>query len=242
MQRWQDISDDPNAEEVMNMRRAMITKARTGKLIYDRVAYLCQIVDGKSVLDIGVVEHSRGAAEAPGWLHGHLNRHAKRCLGVDVLEAEVEHLKKLGYEVICADITQEPLPSTFEVIIGGEVLEHLNSPGMFMKNCAAMLEPGGRLVITVPNPWYANAILKSCRRAATFVDSADHVAWYEASTLCELGARHGLKLSRFSGIGSSNQSTIPAKIFFTGLKPALLGLGFAPELFSKSIIYEFVLG
>ncbi|MEP7341840.1 MAG: class I SAM-dependent methyltransferase [Acidobacteriota bacterium] len=241
MQRWQEISNDPNAPEVMDMRRAAIAKARTGALIYDRVAYLCQLAAGKSVLDIGVVEHTREAAEGPNWLHGHLHRHANRCLGVDVLEAEVEHLKARGYEVLCADITQAPLPLTFDVIIGGEVLEHLNSPGMFMKNCAAMLAPGGRLIITVPNPWYINAIIKSCRRRTTFVDSADHVAWYEASTLCELGLRHGLRLDHFVGIGLSDPKTLRAKIFLYGLKPALIGLGCAPELFSKSIIYEFVL-
>jgi SAM-dependent methyltransferase len=159
---------------------------------------------------------------------------------VDVLEAEVFRLRERGYDVVCADITQAPLSSTFDVIIGGEVLEHLNSPGMFMKNCAAMLNSGGRLVITVPNPWYANAIIKSCRRRTTFVDSADHVAWYDPSTLCELGLRHGLRLDRFSGISSDDSKTIRARLFFSGLKPILLMLGFAPEIFSKSIIYEFI--
>jgi len=240
MQRWQEISNDPNAREVMDMRRAAIAKARTGELICDRVAYLCQLAAGKSVLDIGVVEHTREAAEGPGWLHGHLCRHARSCLGVDILESEVEHLKTRGYEVICADITQSPLPLAFDVIIGGEVLEHLNSPGMFMRNCAAMLAPGGRLAITVPNPWYANVIVKSCRNRATFVDNADHVGWHDASTLCELGLRHGLRLDRFAGIGISHPKTTRAKIFFRGLKPVLIRLGFAPELFSKSIIYEFV--
>jgi 2-polyprenyl-3-methyl-5-hydroxy-6-metoxy-1,4-benzoquinol methylase len=240
MQRWQEISDDPNAREVMDMRRAAIAKARTGELICDRVAYLCQLAAGKSVLDIGVVEHTREAAEGSGWLHGHLCRHARSCLGVDILESEVEHLKTRGYEVICADITQSPLPLTFDVIIGGEVLEHLNSPGMFMKNCAAMLAPGGRLAITVPNPWYANVIIKSCRSHSTFLDSADHVGWHDASTLCELGLRHGLRLDRFAGISISHPKTTRAKIFFRVLKPALIRLGFAAELFSKSIVYEFV--
>lgn len=241
MQCWQTISNDPNAPEVIEARRGVIAKARTRTLVFDRVTYLCQLVAGKSVLDIGIVEHTRDAGKDPSWLHGHLRRHAKSCLGVDILEAEVDHLKSLGYEVICADLTQAPLPLTFDVIVGGEVLEHLNSPGLFMKNCAAMLHPNGRFVITVPNPWYANAIIKSCRRRTTFVDSADHVAWYDASTLYELGQRHGLHLNRFTGIGPSAPKTIRAKIFFYVLKPALIWLGFAPEVFSKSIIYEFVL-
>jgi hypothetical protein len=118
-QRWQDISSDPNAPEVMAMRRAVIAKARSGIQIRDRISYLCQLVVGKSVLDVGIVEHTQAASYGASWLHGHLHQHAKRCLGVDILEPEVEHLKKRGYEVICADITQSPLPMTFDVIIGG---------------------------------------------------------------------------------------------------------------------------
>jgi len=240
MQRWQDISNDPNAAEVMISRRAAIAQARTGMLIPDRVAYLCELAAGKSVLDIGVVEHTRDAVTSPAWLHGNLRRHAKSCRGVDILESEVEHLKSLGYDVICADITRAALPETFDLIIGGEVLEHLGLPGPFMANCAKMLGPSGRLVITAPNPWYCNAIIKNSRRRSTFVDSADHVAWYDASTLCELGLRAGLQLQRFAGIGPGDSKTIRAMLFFHAVKPALMGLGYAAELFSKSIIYEFV--
>jgi SAM-dependent methyltransferase len=241
IQRWDLISSNPNAPEVMDQRRAVIRKARSRSLVYDRIAFLSQLVSGKSILDVGVVEHTQEASKSPNWLHGHLRRHAERCLGVDVLEAEIDHLKERGYDVMCADITIAPLPLTFDVIVGGEILEHLDSPGMFMKNCAAMLGDGGRVVVTVPNPWYCNAIIKSARRNRIFVDSADHVAWYDASTLSELGLRHGLVLDRFTGIGISRPETFRARVLCYGLKPVLIGLGFAPELFAKSIIYEFVL-
>jgi 2-polyprenyl-3-methyl-5-hydroxy-6-metoxy-1,4-benzoquinol methylase len=239
MQSWHDISSDPNDPKVMEFRREVISKARTERLIADRVAYLCGLVRGKSVLDIGVVEHTRDATLSASWLHGHLKRHASRCLGVDVLEGEVKYLKEQGYEVILADITQAPLPEKFDVIIGGEVLEHLDAPGMFMENCAAMLNSGGRLAITVPNPWYINAIVKSCFSRYTFVDSADHVAWYDASTLFELGQRHGLKLERFTGIAVPKPRTFRARLLM-GLGPALIRMGLAPQLFAKSTIYEFV--
>jgi len=91
MQRWHDLSSDPNDPKVMDARRVAISRARTEKSIVDRVAYLCELVAGKSVLDIGVVEHTRDAATSRDWLHGHLKRHAARCLGVDVLEEEVKY-------------------------------------------------------------------------------------------------------------------------------------------------------
>src|SRR5215469_16879418 len=88
MQRWHDLSSNPNDPKVMESRRVAISKVRTERPIVDRIAYLCDLVAGKSVLDIGVVEHTRDAAISSDWLHGHLKRHAARCLGVDVLEEE----------------------------------------------------------------------------------------------------------------------------------------------------------
>jgi hypothetical protein len=86
---------------------------------------------------------------------------------------------------------------------------------MFMKNWAATLNPGGRLAITAPNPRYINPILKNCFGRYTFVDSADHVAWYDASTLFELGQRHGFELERFTGITVHNPKTFRAKQWST---------------------------
>lgn len=239
MRRWAQISSDPNDPETMGVRRNAIEKARRQELLFDRVVYLCNLVAGKSVLDVGIVEHTRAAIESPQWLHGHLKRVAASCVGVDVIESEVMYLSERGYNVVLADITRAPLGQKFDLIIAGEVLEHLDAPGMFMQNCAAMLDTGGRLVITVPNPWYVNAIVKNCFQSSIFVDSADHVAWYDASTLLELGQRHGFELEQFTGIMVRNPSTLRAKLFFSLRKP-LVVIGVSPQLFAKSIVYEFV--
>jgi 2-polyprenyl-3-methyl-5-hydroxy-6-metoxy-1,4-benzoquinol methylase len=152
MKRWHTYSKDPNAPEVLSLRQVAVAHARTGQLTENRADFLCGLAAGKSILDIGVVEHTSSATESPDWLHGKLKRSAARCMGVDVLESEVENLRQRGYNVEFADVTREPLAMTFELIIAGEVLEHLDAPGPFMKNCAAMLETGGRLAVTVPNP------------------------------------------------------------------------------------------
>lgn len=239
MRRWQDYSADPNTADLHARRAEALADARTNILVEDRVEYLCRLAAGKSVLDIGVVDHRTDAASTPTWLHGSLKRHAATCLGVDVLAADIARLRELGYNVVCADLSQSALPQKFDCIVCGEVIEHLDAPGPLMRNCASMLNPGGRLAITTPNPWYANAIAKNCISGAPFVDSADHVAWYDASVLYELGQRHGLRLTRFSGVGSSHPKGLRGKLFFR-LRPLLLKLGLNPNLFAKTIIYEFV--
>jgi SAM-dependent methyltransferase len=239
MGRWRAYSEDPNAPEVLRRRREAVTRTLTRRLVEDRVDYLCGLAEHKSVLDIGVVDHTSRATRSPQWLHGRIRERAFRCLGVDVIDSEVADLRRRGYDVICADLTRAPLPMKFDLIIGGEVLEHLDSPGTFMANCAAMLPKGGQLVVTVPNPWYANVILRNMRARVTFVESADHVAWYEALTLYELGQRHNLQLVAVTGIGGSQPRTWKGRAL-RAARPFLLRMGVNSLLFSKSVIYEFV--
>jgi SAM-dependent methyltransferase len=239
VKRWQAYGKDPNDPALHALRQQAIARARAGVLIADRVEYLCAIAAGKSVLDIGVVEHAAAAAANPRWLHGEIRRHAAQCFGVDVLPAEIAALQAKGYNVACVDVTEQPLAQRFDVIIAGEVIEHLDATGRFMHSCAAMLAPGGRLALSAPNPWYANAIVRSVLRGPPFVDSADHVGWYDAAVLYELGQRHGLRLERFAGVGGSHPRTWKGRLVL-GLRPLLLKLGLRAELFAKSIIYEFV--
>jgi 2-polyprenyl-3-methyl-5-hydroxy-6-metoxy-1,4-benzoquinol methylase len=239
MNRWHSYSQDPNAPEVIKLRKEAIANIRTGRLIKSRVQYLCELAAGKAVLDIGVVNHTTSAADSPEWLHANLKRRAARCLGVDVLELEIANLRKRGFDVLCADVTREPLPMKFDLIIAGEVLEHLDAPGMFMKHCSAMLVPGGRLAITVPNPWYANVILANLLEHSCFSDSADHVAWYEPWTLYELAQRYNLELVSVAGIRETYAKGWKGKVFFAG-RPLLVHLGLSTQLFAKSSLYEFI--
>lgn len=239
MKHWKEYSSNPNAPKILELRSNEIRQARARKLVDDRIAYLCSLVSGKSVLDIGVIEHTSSAYESQNWLHAHLRRHASQCLGVDVLQSEISELRAKGYNVLCADITSAPLPERFDIIVAGEVIEHVDSPGRFMQNCAAMLTTGGKLVITTPNPWYINAITKSCWGSRPLIESTDHIAWYEPSVLYELGQRFGLRLERYTGVGNSLARSVSGKVFF-GMRGVLIALGFRKELFAKSIIYEFV--
>jgi hypothetical protein len=62
----------------MEWRGKVLREARAGKLVFDRAGYLCNLVVGKSVLDVGIVEHTREACESFNWLHRHLCGSASR--------------------------------------------------------------------------------------------------------------------------------------------------------------------
>jgi 2-polyprenyl-3-methyl-5-hydroxy-6-metoxy-1,4-benzoquinol methylase len=235
---WSDVSSDPNSSEVLSFRSDTLAKARVPLLKENRIAYLSQLVSGKNILDIGVVEHFEESSNSDLWLHQHICNAAKTCLGVDILEEMVILLRSRGYNVIAHDITRSALPMKFDVIIVGDVIEHLNNPGSLFEHAAQMLEPHGRLVISTPNPWYANAILKNLFEGKPFTDSADHCAWFDAGTICELASRNGLVLDRYAGI-KAKQSTSRRSGLFVKLAPFLIRVGFRPEVFAKTMVYEF---
>ncbi len=94
--------------------------------------------------------------QSGAWLHEHLARTAGELIGLDLDEAGVERAHAQGYEayvVDCRDV--EALAALdlapAEVVVAGEVIEHLDDPGSFLEGLHALVAPGGVLVITTPN-------------------------------------------------------------------------------------------
>lgn len=212
--------------------------AASGRLIPDRIDYLCSLAAGKRVLDVGVVDHTLRDPRDPRWLHGRLRQAAAHCVGVDVLDSAVSQLRDWGFDVRCCDLSQRPLNERFDLIVLGEVLEHVESPLALLRSARRMLETGGVVVVTAPNPWYAGTALRSITRSSIYVDNADHCAWFDPCTLCELGDRAGLELYRYAGVKVQSAQKRLTRLFLA-LAPLWVAIGVKPEFFAKTIIYEF---
>lgn len=238
MPHWTALAANPTDPVALEHRRQRVKRCAAASLIEDRIAYLCSLATGKRVLDVGVVDHTLRDPSDPSWLHGRLRRVAARCVGVDVLGPEVSRLRAQGFDVRFHDLTRGPLEENFDLIVLGEVLEHVESPLALLRSAAVMLDHGGSVVVTAPNPWYVATILRSVRRSTLYVDNADHCAWFDPCTMCELGDRVGLELYRYSGVRVRSARSYWARIFF-GLHPLWVVLGVKPEFFAKTIVYEF---
>lgn len=79
----------------------------------------------------------------------------KNCsaLGIELNEDAVKTAQKKGLPVkaICLEDLCSDQIGTFDVVCHFQVLEHVPNPGVFLTNCIALLKPGGRLLIGVPN-------------------------------------------------------------------------------------------
>jgi len=104
---------------------------------------------GGRVLDVGC----RYGALTRVYLEGN------EVVGVDVDREALESAAALGIEPVWAD-AGEPLPlddESFDVVVVGELLEHLPRPADLVGEARRVLRPGGRLVGSVPNAFRLKA-------------------------------------------------------------------------------------
>ena len=98
---------------------------------------------GRRVLDLGCRYGALTRAYAAG----------NDVVGVDVDREALVEAAKLGIETRWADV-DEPLPfedASFDVVVAGELLEHVRDPQRLAGEAARLLRPGGTFVGSVPN-------------------------------------------------------------------------------------------
>jgi SAM-dependent methyltransferase len=98
---------------------------------------------GRRVLDVGC----RYGALTRAYLEGN------HVVGIDVDQLALNDAARLGIETQWAD-AEEGLPfedESFDVVVAGELLEHVREPGALVGEARRVLRPGGTLVGSVPN-------------------------------------------------------------------------------------------
>jgi SAM-dependent methyltransferase len=113
----------------------------------ERVELFARFVGGpgRRVLDLGC----RDGALTRAYLNGN------EVVGVDADREALAEAAKLGIETRWADL-DEPLPfadASFDVVVAGELLEHLRDPHRLVAEAGRVLRPGGTFVASVPNAY-----------------------------------------------------------------------------------------
>jgi len=233
--RWSDFALDPMESRVIERRQALLAAARQAP-VPDRIAYLRSLASGKRVLDLGVVDHTSRTDRSEWWLHGQLAEVAGELLGIDIVADEIELLKQKGFNVACMDVTAGMLPEgTWDLIVAGELVEHLGSPGGLFEAASALLAEDGTFVLTSPNPYAPWRVYQNLRGRP--YENADHALLLSSWGITELAERSGLRLRSFRGIGARPVGW-KARCLDTAVQRRWLP--FVPEATCESLIYEIV--
>lgn len=143
--------------------------------VVERLEWVVARVKGKRVLEFG----------ASGPMHTAVVASALEVIGVDRKDGD----RVIGFDLDDVTLANFPIPSAFpEIILCGEVVEHLSNPGWFLTRLKRQY-PGVPVLVTVPNG--LSQIASKHIAAGVENVNQDHVAWYSWMTLTTLLGRAG---------------------------------------------------
>lgn len=162
----------------------------------DRRTYILDACRNARVLHLGCVDHPflHERLASGDLLHAAIDDVAAELWGVDLDRSGIETLRAAGfanlYEADIEQLESAAIISRFDVIVAGEIVEHLTSPGAFLRQVPRLLAPGGRLLVTVPSAQSIRLAANALRGVE--VVHPDHKAYFSPHTLTELLASSAL--------------------------------------------------
>lgn len=165
------LNGDPNAR-----------KARDRALI----SVLQGIPSGLDVLDAGC---GLGGFSEP-------LRATNRMTGVDVNEHCLAEIALAGYDTRHFDLEEEwPVaPASFDLILFGDVLEHLFATIDVLSQAKRALRENGAIAVAVPNIGYWRRRLRLFLTGDLTIEMQDHIRFFSPRTLARVAERAGLEV------------------------------------------------
>ena len=167
---------------------------------------ILKLCTGKNVLHLGFIQHSNlyeQLIEKGIWLHEKINQVAKSLVGIDYLKDDVNIIaEKYNYECYYGDVTDLSgfnYSRIFDVIICGELIEHLENPGLMLDEVKRFMNDKTLLIITTPNPW-SRQRLKLLKKGISEKEwlNEEHTCWYSFFTLKQLLERKGYQEFKYT--------------------------------------------
>lgn len=135
-------------------------------------------IKDKNVLDIGSV----GQTDHYNlWQLIKTKGQVKSLVGIDVEPSDDE-------DVVQGNMETYSLNKRFDVIIAGDILEHVDNQGLFLDNIYRHLNDEGTFILTTPNAKWITVILKP---------NPTHTLWHDKFTLSHILNTHGFWIKHF---------------------------------------------
>lgn len=191
--------------------------------LIDRAEWLLELAAGRRVLHIGCANApytAHGLADG-SLLHVRLRESAAELIGVDTDPRALELLADQGDDDLIhlrGPLTEQlhEIPPV-DLIIAGEVIEHVDDAGSFLDALrTVMVRDGAELALTTVNAYCAlRAVQYAWPRAGRLSEPVhpDHVAYYSLRTLGLLCARHQLTVEdeAFYDLGAEHRVGLPRR-------------------------------
>ena len=165
-------------------------------LINDRWDVMKDLVAGKSVLDLGCVDHEAEKESGDEWLHRKIKSAARDLLGIDYQIDAVKSLREKGYNVEAGNVEALNLGRTFDAITAGNIIEHVSNPGLFLDSVRRHMRDDSLFLLTTDN-CYGLRSLKAILLNDGVIPNNEHVTTFEEKILRQFLERHGFDVVGF---------------------------------------------
>lgn len=147
---------------------------------------MAKLVVGKRVLDIGYAQYP--------------NPFLKDPIGVDVQVREKPRNYKKTYKV---NLNKEKLPfkdNSFDTVIAGEVIEHVENPSFLLREINRVLEDKGKLIISTPHACYYWEIIRNLFFSSIkSIDVGEHLSNWNILDFERLLRKNGFEVKKKYG-------------------------------------------
>ena len=155
----------------------------------------------RSVLEVGC-----GAGGFGGTLRGRYGD-AARLIAVEAVASQAELARSGAFDEVLAGYFPEALDGRgerFDLIVFNDVLEHIVDPWAVLGRVREWLNPGGRVLATIPNIQYAPSLWNAVRGDWSYTDTGildrTHVRFFTRRTMVDLFERTGFRVLTVDGV------------------------------------------
>lgn len=172
-----------------------------------RLKKMAKLAGNGRVLDIGCSDMPNHHIEA------------QRLVGADLYEG---NLSENYHAMIVADVYDFPEGlngEKFDTIVIGEVLEHVTDSVLFLKKCVSVLNAGGQIVLSTPNPHSPIELILNITLNRKWYYTKYHVTLYPQRWLIRVMELAGLSDVKLHSGGMLFPFVSKGKFPFVGLLP-----------------------
>lgn len=193
-----------NGEKFSNSLKILISKKEN--TITSRIKIAEEFSKNKKIIHVGCCDHIPLIHEKiikNTWLHKRISEVASRCIGIDIDTNAIKFIKDhYNYEnIFFGDVTAKDKielisNETWDGMILGEILEHIDNPVEFLSAVRQNYKNNIRkLLITVPNA-FCRLNFKNVKNHIELINS-DHKYWFTPYTLAKIAYKSGFTVDNF---------------------------------------------
>jgi len=203
-----------NVSKVEIHREVSAVGVALQRVCSDGLQFILDSAKGKRVLNIGCC--GSDVLVATETIHHKIQEVASYCVGIDIFEAGINMMRMKGENVYLANAEYFCLDDkNFDLIVMGDVIEHVSNPGLVFDNANRHLKHSGQIIVSTPNPFSLGLMKQNILRGKYFTNS-EHVSWFDPVLLSYLAYRSGFKVEEILWIEGSVR-----RRFFLKRRPAL---------------------